>query len=211
MAEIRKVDVEDWEGNKYVPNIETGSASAGATTTAEDIDTNDKPSLPLPDDKKEENTSAGEPTTDPNSTSGMAIIVTNDPNADKLVASVLFDMAKFGHYAVKLRFRASGLSGHGTNSILTVKTYYEDLTHTYNEILLSTTNITGNSIGMYETDYVDPGFITNYRGSSTSSMALRVEVILPKTATNVTIMLDAISIAQAFTALTGSNTTITRL
>ena len=211
MAEIRKVDVEDWEGNKYVPNIETGSASAGATTTAEDIDTNDKPSLPLPDDKKEENTSAGESTTDPNSTSGMAIIVTNDPNADKLVASVLFDMAKFGHYAVKLRFRTSGLSGHGTNSILTVKTYYEDLTHTYNEILLSTTNITGNSIGMYETDYVDPGFITNYRGSSTSSMALRVEVILPKTATNVTIMLDAISIAQAFTALTGSNTTITRL
>lgn len=199
--ERRYCRVEDWEGNIYLFSSSSGAAS-GSTVNGSDATNPDDT-----DDQHGINTGAitstdGQQTSDTGANTGNSIIISADPNEDKNVITTKVDGIPFGKVAVDIRIKST--IGSGTTNILRVNCYFVDNNNTeddYKGILISTTNITGDMIGVTG-QYVNVGFVTDYKGNFSSSMGMKVEVLLLH-GTGATINLDQISMNKSYTGVVG--------
>ena len=193
-TERRFIRIEDWNGNIYYP--ETGGTSTGGGIVDSGEAVNDGNGVTTTD---------GNSTSDSQANNGTSIIISSDPNKDMNVITTKFDSISFGKVAGNIRLKSS--IGSGNTELLSIRCYYWDNTNqsgSYNGTLLSTTPVTGAIIGATN-KYVDIGFVTDFKGTSTSSVSLKVEVLLKK-GTNCTIHLDQIAISKAFVGITGTAT-----
>ena len=211
--ERRYCRVEDWEGNQYYfsstsgaasgstvgggdavnPNPDGGGGSGGGSYDQEDID------------KGNITTTDGQSTTDTSANTGNSVIISSDASQDKNVITTKMDGIPFGKVAVDIRLKST--IGSGSTDILKINCYYVDNNNTtsgYKGTLLSTTNVTGDMIGVTG-KYTNIGFITDFNGTFSSSFGFKVEVILLK-GTNATINLDQISVNKSYAAITGMPT-----
>ena len=193
-TERRFIRIEDWNGNIYYP--ETGGTSTGGGIVDSGEAVNDGNGVTTTD---------GNSTSDNQANNGTSIIISSDPNKDMNVITTKFDSISFGKVAGNIRLKSS--IGSGNKELLSIRCYYWDNTNqssSYKGTLLSTTSVTGAIIGATN-KYVDIGFVTDFKGTSTSSVSLKVEVLLKK-ATNCTIHLDQIAVSKAFVGITGTAT-----
>lgn len=192
-TELRYIRIEDWNGNIYYPEG-PGSGTGGSTVDGTSIT------------ETGITRSDGQLTSDPNASKGQAVIVTDDGSGqDKLVFTTIFQNLTFGKVSCDVRLKSS--IGSGSNTIIVANCYYFDNTNqddNYQGTLLSSTNISGDVIGVAN-QYVNIGFVTDYKGVSTSSVGLKVELLL-KAGTGATIHFDYISTDKAFAAVTGTST-----
>ena len=193
-TEKRYIRIEDWKGNVYYP--ESGGSSTGGSIIDSGEAVNDGNGVTTTD---------GNTTSDSEANNGSSIIISSDANNDVNIITTKFDSLSFGKVAGNVRLKSS--IGSGTTELIVINCYYWDNTNqteNYSGTLLSSTSITGDIIGVTN-KYVDIGFVTDYKGTSTSSVSLKVEVLLKK-ATNCTIHLDQIAMAKAFVGVTGTAT-----
>lgn len=191
-AEKRYIRIEDWEGNIYYP--ESGGSSTGGAI----VDSSDASSTGT-------TTTDGQSTDDSQANNGSAIVVVSDASKDQNVITTKFDNLSFGKISGNIRLKSS--IGSGDTVILVINCYYFDNTNQEDEYmgtLISSTEITGDKIGVTG-EYIDIGFVTNFKGISTSSVSLKVEVLL-KAGTGCTIHLDQIAVAKSFVGVTGTAT-----
>lgn len=191
-AERRYIRIEDWEGNIYYP--ESGGSSTGGSI----VDSSDASSTGT-------TTTDGQSTDDSQANNGTAIVVVADATEDQNIITTNFDNLSFGKISGNVRLKSS--IGSGDTVLIVINCYYFDNTNqedNYMGTLISSTEITGNKIGVVN-DYVDIGFVTNFKGISTSSVSLKVEVLL-KAGTGCTVHLDQIAVTKSFAGVTGTAT-----
>ena len=192
VREIRSTRVEDWNGNIY--NFESSSSgTAGTIVSGSDVTEGGITN------------SDGESIDDSNANGGKAIVVVSDPSTDKTIIKTKISDLPFGKISIQLRLKSS--VGNGTTPIIAVNCYYFDNTNTdenYNGILLSTTNITGNQIGVAG-EYLEIGLVTDYKGIYTTSKSLMIEALL-KANTNATVYFDYLAAQKSYTGVTGTAT-----
>ena len=133
------------------------------------------------------------------------MVVVSDPSVDKTIIRTKINDLPFGKISVQLRFKSS--VGSGTTPIIAINCYYFDNTNTeenYNGVLLSTTNVTGDQIGVTG-EYIEVGLVTDYKGIYTTSKSLMIEAML-KANTNATIYFDYLAAQKSYTGVTGTAT-----
>ena len=191
-TEVRYIRIEDWMGNIYYPES-GGSSTGGSIINGSNVSDGGI------------TTSDGQTTSDSNASTGQAIIVTDDGSGDKNVISSIFSNLPFGKVSCDIRLKSS--IGSGTNVFMVINCYYWDNTNqeeNYSGILLSSTDITGNTIGKAN-EYVNIGLVTDFKGVATSSYGLKVEVIL-KSGSGATVHFDNMGIDKSFVGVTGTAT-----
>lgn len=216
--EKRYCRVEDWEGNQYYfsstsgaasgstvgggdavnPNPDGGSGGGGGTGGGGNYDQEDV-------DKGNITTTDGQSTTDTSANTGNSVIISSSTSQDQNVITTKVDGIPFGKVAVDIRLKST--VGSGSANILKINCYYVDNNNTtagYKGTLLSTTNVTGDMIGVTG-KYTNIGFVTEFSGSFSSSFGFKVEVLLLKN-TNATINLDQVSVNKSYAAITGMPT-----
>lgn len=199
--EVRTFRIEDWEGNIYKPEgVADGvnganGASGGSSINSSNIGQAGSGAT---------NTTEGVQTGDPYANNGTTIIITALPSKEKIVADVTFSKIQFGKYAVMIRAKSNKIGSN--DDLMKVNTYYVDESGAAVQRLLSSTIIKAKHFDSTQ-DYSDIGFVTNFTGVYTDNASLRVEVVLLKN-TSTTICLDSVTISRAFTAVTGTPTTV---
>lgn len=192
VREIRSTRVEDWNGNIY--NFESSSSGTSGTI----IDNSDVSDGGI-------TTSDGNITDDSYANTGKAIVVVADPTVDKHIITTKLNDLPFGKISCQIRFKSS--IGTGTTPIIVANCYYFDNTNTeesYSGILLSSTVITGEKIGVTG-EYIEVGFVTDYKGIYTTSKSLMIDVLL-KAGTNATIYFDYLAAQKSYAGVTGTAT-----
>ena len=218
--EKRYCRVEDWECNQYYFSSTSGAASgstvgggdainpgtSGGGGTGGEGGTGGGGNYDQEDiDKGNITTTDGQSTTDTSANTGNSVIISSDASQDKNVITTKIDGIPFGKVAVDVRLKST--VGSGSTNILRINCYYVDNNNTtsgYKGTLLSTTNVTGDMIGVTG-KYTNIGFVTEFSGSFSSSFGFKVEVLLLKN-TNATINLDQISVNKSYAAITGMPT-----
>lgn len=192
VREIRSTRVEDWNGNIY--NFESSSAGTSGTI----IDGSDVSDGGI-------TTSDGELADDSYANTGKAIVVVADPSVDKHIITTKLSDLPFGKISCQIRFKSS--VGSGTTPVIIANCYYFDNTNTdenYAGILLSSTSITGAKIGATG-EYVEVGFVTDYKGIYTTSKSLMIDILL-KAGSNATIYFDYLAAQKSYAGVTGTAT-----
>lgn len=199
LREIRTMRIEDWMGNVYKPEGVGSGGSGGSSIGGNEINTGGTGI----------NTSEGTQIGDPNANGSTSIIITAPPaGSTKNAATVHFDDVSFGNYAVNLRIKCSR-ANISDEDILTVNVYYVDNTEANPVIPVSQTKIKEHHFKAANR-YIDIGFATEFYGIFTTSMSMRVEILI-NGGSGVTITLDTITVAKAFVAVTGTSTIISRI
>ena len=202
--EIRTIRIEDCNGNIYRPEG-VGGGSSGDSSSSDDFQQDTGvgggAGSITPDDM---NSTSATKTTDTSSSTGKVLMIASNESKTQNIATALFSNTKFGKIAVALRLKST--DGSTTDDLIQVNTYYVDLTKTNETVKLSTTTFKGTHIGVAN-KFVDLGFVTEFSGIYSSNMAMKVEVLLLP-ASGITVSLDNVSVNRAFTAITGTPTTI---
>lgn len=199
--EVRTFRIEDWEGNIYKPEgVADGVNGSNSAAGGSSIDSSNIGMA----GSGATNITEGVQTGDPYANSGTTIIVTALPSKEKIVADVTFSKIPFGKYSVMIRAKSNKI---GTDeNLIKANVYYMDESGAAVQRLLSSTMIKAKHFDSTQ-DYSDIGFVTNFSGVYTDNASMRVELILQKT-TSTTICFDSVTITRAFTAVTGTPTTV---
>lgn len=189
MAEKRYIRMEDWEGNQYYTGASgsSGNGDSGLSVTPDSLITGSATGT----------ITDGTTTTDQNASTGSAIVLTADANADKNLLTTTFTGLTFGNVSGDIRLRSTVASG--STVVIEVKCYYFDFTNTqdgYTGVLLDTFTYTGSDIGIANT-YTNLGFLVNYYGVCTQSFGLKVQITL-KAGSGATVYLDRLTVAKAY-------------
>lgn len=192
--EIRTIRIEDSEGNVYKPEGVGNGGGGGESIGSDTIGTPDSGSVNITD---------GSNIADPDSNNGTAIII-NSSTTDKNVATVIFGNVTLGKWAIVIRAKSSIAGANNDTNILKVNTYYVDNTNVEPTKLLSTTYIKARHFEEKDT-YCEVGFATDFKGKFTSSVSLKVEILVLANS-GATITFDRVTTAKAFVAVTGTPT-----
>lgn len=181
--EVRYIRWEDCNGNIY--RVEGGGEGG---TGGESIDVDD---IGGPDSGSTNNTD-GTHTGDVEANNGSAVIVVSG-STDKNAATVYFDNISFGMWSVGVRAKCN-VVGTDTN-ILQINCYYVDNTEANPTTLLRTQYVKASQF-FSAGSYTEVGCSIVFNGMYTTSVSLKVEIILLKN-TGATLTLDNITLYKA--------------
>ena len=182
-TENRYIRIEDWKGNVYFPESNSSSSTAGSVSDSESASKDATGTNPKTD---------GDKVTDSSANNGTAIMVSSSSTRQTLFSTYLSNVP-FGNVSVGIRMKSSIATG--TTPLVELNTYFVDASgEKLVETLLDSANISGN---MFEVanEYVNLGVVTNFKGVSTGSTFLKVElIVLPDT--GATIYFDQLAVAM---------------
>lgn len=181
--ERRNIRIEDWEGNIYYPETQSGSSLAGRIIDSEDATTDlTSGSVTITE---------GTVTTDITANNGIAIMIAS-PAADKLLFQTAVSGIPFGKVAVDIRIKSNVVS---SANIFKVECYYYDTIEESEGTLLETKTFKGTDISTANT-YKNINFITDFSGNYKSSVTFKIKVIAIG-GNPATLYFDQIAIAKA--------------
>lgn len=182
-TENRYIRIEDWKGNVYYPESSSKSSTAGSITDSTSASKEATGTNPKTD---------GEKVSDSSANGGSALIVTSSTERLTLFSTYLANVP-FGKVSVGMRMKSSIATG--TTNLVEVNTYFVDASgDEMVETKLDTASISGDMFGTAN-EYINLGMVTNFKGTSTGSTFLRVEIIvLPDT--GATIYFDQLAVAM---------------
>lgn len=181
--ERRNIRIEDWEGNIYYPETQSGSSLAGRIVDAEDA-TTDLTSGAI-------TITEGSIVAEPTANNGMAIMISS-PTANKILFQTAVSGIPFGKVAISIRLKSNVVT---STNLIKINTYYYDTLEESDGTLLDTKTIKGTDIGTAN-KYVDYNFITDFSGTYTTSTTFKI-IINALSGSNATIYFDQIAIAKA--------------
>ena len=181
--ERRNIRIEDWEGNIYYPETQSGSSLAGRIIDSEDATTDlTSGSVTITE---------GTVTTDITANNAIAIMIAS-PAADKLLFQTAVSGIPFGKVAVDIRIKSNVVS---STNLFKVECYYYDTIEESEGTLLETKTFKGNDINTANT-YKNINFITDFYGNYKSSVTFKIKVIAIG-GNAATLYFDQIAIAKA--------------
>lgn len=189
-TENRYIRIEDWKGNAYFPESNSKGSTAGSIT---DSDTASK-------DATGTNTKTdGDKVSDSTANGGTAIVVTSGSERQILLSTYLANVP-FGRVSIGMRLKSS--IAEGTVDLVEINTYFVDASgDELVETKLDTVTLNGNAFEVAN-EYVNLGIVTNFKGVSTGSTFLKVEIIvLPDT--GATIYFDQLAVAMEMKSASG--------
>lgn len=189
-TENRYIRIEDWKGNAYFPESNSKESTAGSITDSDTASKDATGTNPKTD---------GDKVSDSTANNGTAIVVTSGSERQILLSTYLANIP-FGRVSIGLRLKSS--IAEGTTDLVEINTYFVDASGTeLVETKLDTVTLNGNA---FETanEYVNLGMVTNFKGVSTGSVFLKVEIIvLPDT--GATIYFDQLAVAMEMKSVGG--------
>ena len=176
MAEIRHIRIEDWMGNKYLPEG-TGGGGAGGEVVKPEIDPENPGDPHDPNDPKDK--TEGTEVADPEANGGTAIKIVSG-NTPQTIFCTDIAGVPFGKITVNMRIKSN--LDKSDMELIQVNTYYVDYTSTEFRIkACDSIRLTANAF-IPANKYVNVCTTTDFEGIATKNYALRVEVIcLPNT------------------------------
>lgn len=192
-TENRTIRIEDWQGNTYLPETDSGTSTAGSISGADSASTD-------PSSEATGTYTQGTVIADPSANGGTAIYA-QASNTNQIVYSTCVSSVSFGTLSISIRLKSNIATG--TSALLRVNTYFVDNSGTDPQFtLLDSQDINGNDIGIAN-EYVTLGLTTQYEGVATGATLLKVQVVLlPNTGCN--IYFDQLAVAMALPS-SGSN------
>lgn len=190
-TENRYIRIEDWKGNTYFPESNSGSTTAGEVIGGSGAGTS-------PEDPTY---TQGTVISDPAANGGSAISLSSSTERQTLFRTYFSD-AKFGNITLNARMKASVATG--TTKLIEINTYFVDASgETPVETHLDKIEFTGNDFKVAN-EYINLGFVTDYKGTATGSSLLKVEVIvLPDT--GATFCLDFLAMSMGMRSSSSLN------
>jgi hypothetical protein len=182
--ERRNIRIEDWEGNIYYPETQSGSSLAGRIVDAEDA-TTDLTSSSV-------TITEGSLVAENTANNGTAIMIAS-PTADKILFQTAIAGIPFGKVAVNMRVKSNKVTA--SLNLMKVEIYYYDSLEESDGTLLETKTITGADIGTVN-KFVDYMFTTDFSGTYTSSTCFKIKIIA-LSGNGSTLHFDQIAIAKA--------------
>lgn len=182
--ERRNVRIEDWEGNIYYPETQSGSSLAGRIVDAEDATTDLTTNSAT--------ITEGSLVADTAANNGMATMIAS-PTADKILFQTAVSDIPFGKVAVSIRIKSN--KNTSDLNLIKVEVYYYDTIEESEGTLLDTKTITGADISTVN-KFVDYSFITDFSGTYTRTTCFKIKIIALANNTS-TLHFDQVAIAKA--------------
>ena len=182
--ERRNIRIEDWEGNIYYPETQSGSSLAGRIVDAEDATTDLTANSAT--------ITEGSLVADTTANNGMATMIAS-PTADKILFQTAVSDIPFGKVAVSLRIKSN--KNTSNLNLIKVEVYYYDTIEESEGTLLDTKTITGANISTVN-KFVDYSFITEFSGTYTRTTCFKIKIIALANNTS-TLHFDQVAIAKA--------------
>lgn len=182
--ERRNIRIEDWEGNIYYPETQSGSSLAGRIVDAEDATTD----LTADTVTITEGSIVNEPTAN----NGVAIMISS-PTANKILFQTAVAGIPFGKVAISMRIKSNVITD--STNLVKVECYYYDRLEDSDGTLLDTKTIKGSDIGIVN-KFIDYNFITEFSGNYSTSISFKIKITALANST-ATIYFDQISVAKA--------------
>lgn len=182
--ERRNIRIEDWEGNIYYPETQSGSSLAGRIVDAEDA-TTDLTSNSV-------TITEGTIVSDNTANNGQAIMIAS-PSVDKILFQTAIAGIPFGKVAINIRAKSNIITA--ATNLFKVETYYYDTLEESEGTLLKTITIKGNSFSTAN-KYTDISIIDEFSGIYTTSTTYKVK-ITALGGNGASLYFDQISVAKA--------------
>ena len=186
--ERRNIRIEDWEGNIYYPETQSGSSLAGRIIDAEDATTDiTSGSVTITEGTK---------TIDEYANNGSAIMISS-PSTDKILFQTSIAGIPFGNVAVNIRMKSNNTTDN--IELARIEIYYYDSLDEIEGVLLETKTITGMDIGDIN-KYIEYSFISDFYGIYKSSACFKIKIIALAN-NNSTLYFDQVAIAKAMPSI----------
>ncbi len=182
--ERRNIRIEDWEGNIYYPETQSGSSLAGRIVDAEDA-TTDLTSSSV-------TITEGTIVSDNLANNGQAIMIAS-PSANKILFQTAIAGIPLGKVAISVRMKSNVITA--ITNLLKIETYYYNTLEESEGILLKNVTIKGDSFSVAN-KYIDIDLIDEFTGTYTTSIAYKVKIIALG-GNEATLYFDQISVAKA--------------
>ena len=181
--ERRNIRIEDWEGNIYYPETQSGSSLAGRIIDAEDATTDiSSGSVTITE---------GTMVLDDNANNGSAIMIAS-PSINKILFQTAILGIPFGKVAVDIRIKTNNTSNI---DLFRIECYYYDTLEESEGDLLETKTIRGTDF-FTSNIYDNINFITNFTGTYKKSVTFKIKLIALG-GNNSALYFDQIAIAKA--------------
>ena len=182
--ERRHIRIEDWEGNIYYPETQSGSSLAGRIVDAEDATTDlSSGSLTITE---------GTIVSDNMANNGQAIMISS-PSVDKILFQTAIAGIPLGKVAISMRMSSNVISD--SLNLFRIETYHCHTTEQSEGTLIRSITVPGSAFSAAN-KYTDIDLIDEFTGRYATDVVYKIKIIA-LAENNATLYFDQISVAKS--------------